>query len=101
MTAIRTCQRSYADSTRRSARVTRVHVVRETATRSLAAGEQTLCGQHAYPVTNSEGIVRDAPHALPDGLSWCPKCVGHLAERLGRLDEVARLIGVAPSIAGD
>jgi hypothetical protein len=88
---IRTVQRGYATSTKRSSRVTRVHVVRED---GKHAGRQTMCGQHAYDVTNSEAIIRNTPHPLPGGLTWCPKCIGHAAEHLGRLDEVARLLGV-------
>lgn len=88
---VRTVERGYyASQPQRSARVTRVHVIREDGPHP---GKQAMCGQHAYDVRNSEAIVRDVPHALPDGLSWCPKCVGHLAEKLGRLGEVARLLG--------
>lgn len=96
---VRTCRRSYVQDGARAGQVQRVHVVRETPTRSLAAGEQTLCGQHAYAVRQSEGIVRDAPHELPEGMSWCPTCTGRLAEVLGRTAEIAALLGLAPGEA--
>lgn len=95
MNAVRTVERGYFASTgRRSKRVTRVHVIRETGTRSLAPGSQTLCGTSATRHQNSEPVVRNVPHPLPEGLAWCPACIGHLAERLGRLGEVARVLGV-------
>ena len=94
--AIRTCQRSYVQDGARAGQVRRVHVVRETATRSLSAGDLTLCGQGTNTHRQSEGIIRLAPHDLPEGLSWCPTCVGRLAEQLGRTSELAALLGLVP-----
>jgi len=91
---MRTLERGYTTG-RRAGQVCRVHVIREVGPGDYR-GKQTMCGQHAWPVTNSEPVIRDAPHPLPDGLSWCPKCIGLAAEELGRLDDVARLIGAAP-----
>jgi hypothetical protein len=77
----------YFDGTRRGRQVRRVHILRE---EGPWAGKQGLCGQGVYKVTNSTPVVIDPmPCKPPDGLSWCPKCVGHLAERLGVLDKVA------------
>jgi hypothetical protein len=73
-----------------------MHVIRETGPfgRTDERYLQTWCGQTAGDVTNSQAIIRDAPHGLPDGLSWCPVCVGHLADHLGRTGELARLLGL-------
>lgn len=90
---IRTCQRSYVQDGHRAGQVKRVHVVRERGPKDRD-GTTTLCGQHAYAVTLSEGVIRAAPHPLPDGLTWCPKCVGLLAERQGRTAEIATLLGL-------
>lgn len=93
MTAIRTLERGYT-TTRRAGQVRRLHVIREVGPRGWdGSTRQTWCGQLGGRHTRSEPIIRDAPHPLPDGLRWCPDCIGHLAEQLGRLDDVARLIG--------
>lgn len=94
---IRTCQRSYVQDGHRAGQVQRVHVVREKGPKDRD-GTMTLCGQHTYAVRQSEGIIRDAPHDLPASLSWCPKCVGLLAEQLGRTAEVAALLGICEPV---
>jgi hypothetical protein len=58
-----------------------------------------MCGVAAWNCTSSPPLIRDAPHELPDGLSWCPKCIGLLAERQGLLNAVAALIGASPQAA--
>jgi hypothetical protein len=99
VSAVRTVERGYYAGSRRAGQVTRVHVVREEGPRGWDPGNgpQTMCGQSAWKGQNSAPIIRDAPHALPDGLQWCPKCTGHLAERLGWLNEVAKLLGLEAS----
>lgn len=75
--------RSYVHLHRRSARVTRLHIMRED---GPYAGRQGLCGTAGWGVTRSEPIVLDPmPAAPPDGLTWCPACVGRLAELRGVL----------------
>jgi len=34
-------------------------------------------------------IIEPPTDRPPEGLSWCPKCIGHLAEVLGLFDEIA------------
>jgi hypothetical protein len=96
---VRTVERGYASSTgRRAGQVSRVHVIRDIPPRTergLAAGHQTWCGQTTGRHQNSAAIVRDAPHVLPDGLAWCPHCIGRAAEYLGLLEVVARVIGIS------
>ena len=100
MTAVRTVERGYAASTgRRAGQVRRVHVIREKGPGNWEPGSQALCGSHAWNVTDSPAIIRDAPHELPEGLTWCPKCVGHLAELLGRTHAVARLLGLESQLS--
>jgi len=96
MTAIRTCQRSYVQDGHRAGQVQRVHVVRERGPRGWGDSRprQTMCGQSTGTHRQSEGIIRDAPHDLDEGLSWCPKCVGLLAEQMGRTAEIAALLGL-------
>lgn len=95
-TVIRTVQRGYHDGKPKPAgQVRRVHVIREEGPAGRQGGSQTLCGQGAWRVTHSPPIFRDAPHALPDGLTWCPACIGHAAEVLGQLEAVARFLGLA------
>lgn len=79
--------RSYVHEHRRSDRVTRLHTVRED---GKFPGRQGWCGTHAWGVTRSEPVVLDPmPATPPAGLSWCPMCVGKLAELEGRLNRIA------------
>lgn len=102
----RAVYRGYWQGGKRSARVTRLHIIRETPVaphssayrpwREPAAG-QTWCGQHATPHKNSEPVIFDPmPDKPPEGLSWCPACIGHLAEELGVLGDVAARLATAP-----
>lgn len=96
----RAVHRGYWSGGKRAGQVTRLHVVREEGPPGAPPGSQTLCGQSARRHRNSDPVVIDPlPPRPPDGLSWCPKCVGHLAENLGLLDEVAaRLAAHDPSM---
>lgn len=77
----------YYDGRARAGQVRRLHILRET---GRWAGRQAMCGQGAYPVTHSTPVVLDPmPPKPPDGLAWCPKCVGLLAEHLDVLDRFA------------
>lgn len=90
----RAVYRSYVHDGRRAGQVTRCHILRED---GPWAGKASLCGQNQWDVTNSRTVLIDPmPATPPAGLSWCPPCVGRLAERAGRLDAVAAgLAGVA------
>ena len=85
----RAVYRGYWQGGKRSARVTRLHVIREHGKRH--PWTETWCGQSAQQHTNSEPVIFDPmPAVPPEGLSWCPQCIGHLAEQLGVLGDVAR-----------
>ena len=94
--AVRTLERGYYTPGRRAGQVRRLHVIREDGPRGWEPGKQALCGTAAWLHRNSPPILRDAPHPLPEGLSWCPRCVGLLAELEGRTAEIAALLGLAP-----
>ena len=84
----RAVYRGYWQGGKRSARVTRLHIIREQGKRHPWL--ETWCGQSAQQHTNSEPVIFDPmPAEPPEGLLWCPKCIGHLAERLGLLGTVA------------
>jgi hypothetical protein len=84
----RAVYRGYWQGGKRSARVTRLHIIREDPPGQVRM--QTWCGQGAGLHRNSEPVIFDPmPASTPEGLKWCPQCVGHLAELLGVLDEVA------------
>ena len=96
-----TLERSYGPAAgARSRQVRLVHVVRNDGGprhyRNGRAKAQTWCGQSARPGPGTGPVVREAPHELPPGLSWCPRCVGLLAGHLGRIGEIAALLGLAP-----
>lgn len=80
----------YVAGARRGGQVRRLHIIREHGPAGWDPGKQTLCGQHAWAVTRSDPVIIDpAPARPPEGLRWCPKCIGHLAEVLGLLDDIA------------
>lgn len=83
----------YYDGQRRAGQVKRLHIIRED---GKWPGRQSMCGQPAWRVRNSTPVVLDPmPNTPPAGLTWCPSCVGHLAERMGALDLfAAELAGV-------
>lgn len=67
----------------RSTRVCRLHIMREDGN---FAGRQGLCGVPGWAGRRSDPIILDPmPLVPPAGLSWCPACVGKLAERRGLL----------------
>jgi hypothetical protein len=87
---LRGVYRGYWTGRARAGQVRRVHIIREDGPKGWEPGKQTLCGQHAWPVTNSEPVILDPlPATPPPGLTWCPKCVGHAAELAGLLDDLA------------
>lgn len=108
----RAVYRGYWQGGKRSARVTRLHVIRETPVRGHRsvyrpfhepAAMQTWCGQSAQQHTNSEPVVFDPmPSSPPEGLRWCPACIGHLAEVYGLLGVIAEsLAGFDPDMPDD
>jgi hypothetical protein len=70
----------YVDGHPRAGQVRRLHIVRE----DHPSGRQhAMCGQPVWKVTNATPVVLDPmPLQPPDGLAWCPHCLGRLAERL-------------------
>ena len=81
--------RGYWSGGKRAGQVRRLHIIREGGPKGWAPGKQTMCGQGAWDVTHSDAVILDPlPDRPPDGLAWCPKCIGHLAERLGLLEEI-------------
>lgn len=77
----------YVTGATRAGQVRRCHIIREDGPRP---GQSAMCGQGVWPVTRSTPIVLDPmPSVPPDGLTWCPHCIGRLAEHLGALDDLA------------
>ena len=95
--ARRAVYRGYYDG-RRAGQVRRLHVVREHGPAGWAPGKLTWCGQQVWAVTHSDPVILDPmPARPPEGLSWCPKCIGQLAELLGLLGEIAAQLAAAGS----
>src|SRR5579859_7317806 len=77
----------------RAGQVKRIHIIREDTPSGL---RQTWCGQGTGAHKNSQPLIFDPmPATAPEGLSWCPMCIGHLAELCGLLNEVAKLLAAA------
>ncbi|KOX33383.1 hypothetical protein ADL06_09590 [Streptomyces sp. NRRL F-6491] len=91
---VRAFYRGYDKRTnRRHPLVRRLHIVRED---GKFPGRAAECGTAGWPVTNSPVIVLDPmPPAPPEGLSWCPPCIGRAAERAGLLLGFAALLAAA------
>lgn len=83
--------------------VTRLHVLRDVPTRRKAypspvpAGRaEGWCGTPATPTLRAPVVYLDPmPSCPPEGLCWCPMCLGRLAERLGLLDQIGVLLAGA------
>jgi len=90
MGAVRAYHSVFGRPERRGGQVRRLHIIRED---GRAPGKQTLCGQHATGTTKAGAVLIDPmPATPPDGLTWCPTCIGLLTERTGRLDALAALL---------
>lgn len=86
----RAVYRGYFAGHGRAGQVRRLHIIRENGPKGSRSGSQTLCGQHAWDVRNSEAVILSPmPAKPPEGLSWCGGCVGKQAELSGLLDEFA------------
>jgi len=103
----RAVYRGYWQGGKRSAKVTRLHIIRDKPAREYSVRRlqprprtETWCGQGAATHQHSEPVIFDPmPAKPPEGLEWCPKCIGHLAEWYGLLDEVAaKLAGHDPGL---
>lgn len=88
-----------------SARTTLLHVLRDTPVRRYVSPHssgadhdwgQGWCGTSATNSTRSVTVFLDPlPTQPPDGLVWCPTCLGRLAGRLGLLGVVGELLASA------
>lgn len=85
--------RDYPDDAQRlSRRIRRLHIIRED---GKHAGHNGYCGIQVGDVQRSSaGIIDPMPMVAPLGLSWCAKCVGEHAERIGHLDTIAAVLAV-------
>ncbi|GIH07366.1 hypothetical protein Rhe02_54330 [Rhizocola hellebori] len=86
--------RGYVQDGPRAGQVKRLHIMRED---GKFPGRSALCGVHGYDVTRSLTVIIDPlPSVPPEGLWWCPTCVGQYADVVGLIDAVAfDLAGVA------
>ena len=92
----RAFHRGYVTDGKRAGQVRRFHVIREKGPAGCRDGRQALCGTHAWPCQASDPVIFDPmPPVPPGGLSWCPSCIGHLAELQGVLGDVAARLAVA------
>ncbi|MEU8805024.1 hypothetical protein [Streptomyces anthocyanicus] len=91
---MRAFYRGYNDqSGRRAAQVRRLHIMRED---GPMPGKQAECGMHGHAVIHSPAVILDpAPETPPDGLAWCPRCVGLAAARTGLLNQWAAQLAAA------
>ena len=87
---MRAMYRGYWSGGKRAGQVRRLHIIREDGPAGWPPGKQTMCGQAAWKCQNSDPeIITPLPSRPPDGLAWCPACIGRQAEVLGLLDEIA------------
>lgn len=79
-------------------RRTRVRFLHVLAEDGPHAREQTLCRAPMVDTRGSYATFLDPmPLTPPNGLAWCPLCIGSLAARLGVLASIAaRLAPMAP-----
>jgi hypothetical protein len=95
MTA-RAVYHGYFTGSKRAGQVKRLHIIREQGPGDWPPGSRALCGTGVWSVSHSESVILSPmPAQPPEGLSWCPACVGKQAELSGLLGEfAARLAGL-------
>jgi hypothetical protein len=86
---MRAAYRGYWTGGRRAGQVRRLHVIRERGPGDRVA-KVFMCGAPAWDCRASDVVILDPlPVLAPDGLSWCPACVGRAAETAGLLERFA------------
>ncbi len=84
---------AYGTPQRRAAQVRRLHIVNDA---GMNPGRQTFCGQIASSTFKGAAVILDPlPSTPPAGLTWCPTCVGRLAEQSGFLAAFAAVLSAA------
>ena len=85
---MRAFYRGYSSRIHRAGQVRRLHIYRDHD--GPKPGLQGWCGTHGWAVRDSPPVVLDPmPATPPDGLTWCPRCVGLAAETVGLLEALA------------
>lgn len=105
--------RSYVAGSRLAGQVRRVHIERLPSTEprkprkgdrpfSWESGHYGWCGIQSGEVTRSAAVWLDPmPDVLPEGMSWCPACIGRLADHIGQLDRVGAFLARYLRIAAE
>lgn len=88
--------RGYHAATKRAGQVRLLHILRP----ELVNGSpHALCHIHAWDCQQSPRVdLPEFPATPPEGLSWCPRCLGMAAERLGLAQRLASMIQAALSV---
>lgn len=81
-----------ARSRRRAGQVRRVHLIPPAGQFPRRCVVTAACGQPWWDTDTAPNQTVPLGQPLPDGLTWCPKCLGIAAEQLGLTDQVAELI---------
>jgi hypothetical protein len=82
--------RGYVNDSKRAGQVKRLHILRDTGTHSMEPRKLGWCGTTGWDVTDSRTVlISPLPARPPEGLRWCPSCIGRYAERIGLLDDIA------------
>jgi hypothetical protein len=82
---MRAAYRGYWTGGKRAGQVRRLHIIREHGPGDRVAKE-FMCGAPAWDCTHSDVVISDQlPVKPPEGLAWCPHCIGRAAEAAGLL----------------
>jgi hypothetical protein len=76
----------------RGGQVRRVHLIPPDGTFPRRGAPSAACGQPWWETTDAPNECLPFGGPLPHGLTWCPKCLGVAADRLGLADRVAALV---------
>jgi hypothetical protein len=92
---MRAAYRGYYSGGKRAIQVRRVHLIREHGPGDRVA-KHFLCGQPAWDCTNSDAVILDPmPAVTPEGLAWCPLCIGRAGDAAGLLARFAEVLAGA------
>lgn len=76
----------------RAGQVRRAHLIPPDGTFPRRGVPTAACGQPWHASTNAPLESLPLGQPLPAALTWCPKCVGVAADRLGLTDRVVSLV---------
>lgn len=82
----------YVEGRQRAQQVRKAHIQPPDGTFPRRSAPTVACGQHCWDVTDAPRLTVPFDQPLPDGVTWCAKCVGVAADHFGLTPTVLGLV---------